>query len=118
VNLVSRIIAVTGGRDYRDRATVFRVLDAERNTDGVTLLVHGGANGADLLADEWAVSRKVNRRVYYADWSHGLSAGPRRNANMLRESDPHLLVAFPGGRGTANCVTQAERMGIRVLRIT
>lgn len=116
----SRIVAVTGGRDYRDRATLYRVLDAEAATDGIAVLVHGGCpSGADALADAWAEERKVSRRIFRADWSkHGPAAGPIRNGEMLRATNPHVLIAFPGGVGTADCVCRAEGMGIPVVRLT
>jgi ABC-type Fe3+-hydroxamate transport system substrate-binding protein len=31
---------------------------------------------------------------------------------------PDLVVAFPGGRGTANMIEQAEQAGVPVRRIT
>jgi UDP-N-acetylmuramoylalanine-D-glutamate ligase len=33
---------------------------------------------------------------------------------MLKEGRPDLVVAFPGGKGTANMVAQARAAGIRV----
>lgn len=36
---------------------------------------------------------------------------------MLEFGRPDLVVAFPGGRGTEDMVTKAERAGIRVLRV-
>lgn len=115
----SRIVAVCGGRDFRDRDNVYRVLDAERDTDGVSVIVHGGCrSGADALAHQWATGRRVSVRVFPADWgAHGRAAGPIRNRKMLRETTPHLLIAFPGGRGTADCVNAARRLHIPVLEI-
>lgn len=34
---------------------------------------------------------------------------------MLRESKPDGVAAFPGERGTLNCIDQAEKLGIRVM---
>ena len=38
-----------------------------------------------------------------------------RNARMLAEGKPDLVVAFPGGRGTADMVAQARKAGVRVV---
>jgi UDP-N-acetylmuramoylalanine-D-glutamate ligase len=35
---------------------------------------------------------------------------------MLDEGKPDLVVAFPGGRGTANMVQQAHRAGVEVYK--
>jgi len=50
-----------------------------------------------------------------ADWSrHGKSAGPIRNRQMLIEGRPDIVVAFPGGKGTANMIKQAVEAGVKV----
>ena len=47
-----------------------------------------------------------------ADWTkHGKAAGPIRNQKMLDEC-PDLVVAFPGGKGTADMVRRAMKAGI------
>lgn len=85
---------------------------------GVETLVHGGATGADQLAQEWALQPDLDIRVivYRAEWElYGRAAGPMRNARMIRESGCELLVAFPGGRGTASCLEAARRAGVQAL---
>ena len=96
-------IIVCGGRDFSDREALFRVLDDLHTTHGFTLLVHGAARGADRLAGEWAEARGVTCKPMAADWQmHGLRAGPVRNREMLRTCKPEIVVAFPGGSGTAS----------------
>jgi hypothetical protein len=82
----------------------------------VTTVVHGGAKGADALAGRWADAREVNTEVFYADWARGKRAGPERNQRML-DSKPDLVVAFPGGRGTADMVRRAKAAGIEVIEV-
>jgi hypothetical protein len=82
------------------------------------VLVHGAASGADAMAGRWAGANGVSVTTFPADWNrYGRSAGPRRNQAMV-DSEPDLVVAFPGGRGTADMVRRAEAAGIRVLKIT
>jgi hypothetical protein len=53
-----------------------------------------------------------------ADWAGlGRKAGPIRNEQMLSEGQPHLVVAFPGGRGTAHMVGIARAAGVEVIEI-
>jgi len=120
-------IVVTGGRDYPDRAHVFRVLDSIHMAHPITLVIHGacgwdrdkfnGANkmqGADRWADEWANARGVAFHRVAARWSKlGGQAGPIRNGEML-DMKPDMVVSFPGGAGTGNCIRQAKGRGIRV----
>lgn len=70
------------------------------------------------MAGAWAENNKVPQLCYLADWkTHGLNAGPIRNKQMLDEGKPDLVLAFPGGRGTANMVTQARKAGVRVVDV-
>jgi hypothetical protein len=107
-------ILVCGGRDYFDAERIDRVLD----TLGPSLVIHGDARGADALAANWAVKRGVPHKPYPADWHyHGKSAGPIRNRLMLKEGKPQLVVAFPGGAGTADMVGAAMQAGVPVVEL-
>ncbi len=65
----------------------------------------------------WARSRQHQAIARMADWTtHGRAAGPIRNARMLAEYHPDLVIAFPGGRGTLDMVSKAERAGVAVIR--
>jgi hypothetical protein len=109
-------VLVCGGRDFTNSAYVFSTLDKLHEATPITALMQGGAKGADDLARQWAASNPgVKRYVCHADWAtHGRSAGPKRNARML-EWQPDLVVAFPGGRGTANMVGLAKAAGVKVV---
>lgn len=108
-------ILITGGRDFDDRTMLFVALDRLHTEHGFTILIHGDARGADQMAGEWAVERGVEVLACPADWKrHGRGAGPIRNRQML-EHKPDLLVAFPGGKGTADMVAVATKAGMRVI---
>jgi predicted polyphosphate/ATP-dependent NAD kinase len=114
-------IVVTGGRDYDNKDHVYRTLDRLHAKKPVTKLVHGGARGADTLAAKWALSRGVLRVAHPVTaemWERqGKSAGHQRNARMLVLENPKCVVAFPGGKGTANCVATAQARKIPVLQV-
>lgn len=107
-------VLVCGGRDYSDGPKVFATLDALKPTS----IAHGGATGADTYAERWAWQRKVKCKSYPANWkAQGKAAGPIRNQHMLLDFQPDLVVAFPGGRGTADMVRRANEAGVRVMDI-
>lgn len=110
------VALVTGGRDYADRRTIYRVLDALKAKYEIVYLVHGDARGADKLAHAWALSRGVQPVAMEALWRFdGIPhAGPKRNARMLCFGRPLFVVAFPGGRGTANMMRLAYNAEIPV----
>jgi predicted Rossmann-fold nucleotide-binding protein len=112
-------VLVCGGRDYSDEARVWRVLDKLHAEAGISCIIQGGANGADRLALRWAEKVSgVPSETYQADWENqGNFAGPARNKRMLDEGKPDLVIAFPGGRGTADMVRKARRAGVDVVEI-
>lgn len=102
-------LLVCGGREYDDTNYAHGYLDSLHALHGFTLLISGGARGADRIGEAWAKSREVPVEVYPADWQRlGKSAGHIRNAVMLRDGQPDMVVAFPGGRGTENMVRIAK----------
>jgi hypothetical protein len=108
-------LLVCGGRDYEDRDAAFRALDAADAQRRITTIIHGGANGADKFAGEWAAMRGRECVVYRADWeARGRAAGPERNARMLSEGKPQGVLALPGGRGTLDMVRKARAFGLPV----
>lgn len=111
-------ILVCGGRDYADKERVARALDAVHKKHRITLLIEGGASGADACGLVWAVTRRVATKTIEADWAkYGRSAGPKRNQRMLDEGKPDAVVAFPGGTGTADMVRRAKRANIPVWEV-
>jgi predicted dinucleotide-utilizing enzyme len=111
-----RVIVVTGGRDFADEAFVSRVLDNLHRRGGIRRLAHGGATGADALAAKWARANGVECVEYRADWKqNGRAAGPIRNSEMISRESPEMVVAFPGGAGTKDCMMKARVCGILVV---
>jgi hypothetical protein len=113
--VVVMIVLVTGGRDYNDAKTIDEVLTRVHKEHHIQLLVHGCATGADTLAALWASARGIQPVGCPALWGfYNKAAGSIRNAAMLWLK-PELVVAFPGGVGTANMVGQARQAGIRII---
>ena len=112
-------VLVCGGREFKDADMLEDRLSALRVERGFSLVIAGGARGADTLAEEWAKAHGLACDVYQADWTGlGRKAGPMRNQQMLDEGKPQLVVAFPGGRGTADMVRRARTAGVEVIEIT
>lgn len=112
------IVLVCGGREYADRDKIYHVLDAYHGRIGPTmLLLNGGAPGADTLAREWAVDRKVDHLTLYAKWQvFGKSAGPLRNRRMAKRK-PRLVLAFhpnlDESKGTRDMIGVAKARDIK-----
>jgi hypothetical protein len=101
-----------------EREFQYNKLDELHRRLGFTFVAEGGANGADTTAFWWRKSRGVPGDTWKADWKqHGKSAGPIRNQLMLFESKAELVIAFPGGTGTADMVKKAKTAGVDVIEV-
>jgi len=108
-----RRIAVTGGRKFRDAELVDFAL-SKALSKGPFVLIHGGASGADNLANQWATKNGIKTEVYRAKWGmYGKAAGPMRNRTMAK-SGLNGCIAFPGGKGTENMKQECRAMGVLV----
>ncbi len=108
---------ICGGRDFTDQKQFNGAMIEVVQQYGLPhRVVHGAARGADTLAGQWATNLKIEVFEYPADWKkHGKAAGPIRNGRMLSLHKPDLVIAFPGGRGTADMIKQANEAGVTAL---
>lgn len=132
------LIGLTGSRSWSDVRLLEDTLllvwhDAlQVGYTGIELM-HGCAEGADTLGDEWAIANGILRRRRPADWEGPCGpecqpghrrrnrrgteycplAGHRRNQKMVDEG-PVLFVAAhrAGSTGTADCLRRARAAGI------
>jgi hypothetical protein len=85
--------------------------------DRKSIVITGGARGADHLAEKWCYTNGVHCAVVTPLWEHySHGAGPLRNGAMLL-LEPELVLAFPGGRGTADMIRQAREWGCAITTI-
>jgi hypothetical protein len=119
------VIVAGGGRDLVwPHQRVAAELLARSSGRLVHLLLHGGARGADAAIARAAQQLGWSALALPAEWRrHGRAAGPIRNRELLEQalaravahSSPGcqvsvLVLAFPGGAGTASLVQQARCM--------
>lgn len=119
-------ILVCGGRDFDDWNWLsFElekvIIDSYRSfvyaREYVTI-ISGDAIGADWLTRAWAKYYCFGYEGYPADWKkYKRAAGAIRNQQMLDEGKPDLVIAFPGGSGTADMVRRAKKAGIKVIEV-
>lgn len=109
-------VLICGGRDFDRVGDAHAYLNALAALRPFSVVIEGGARGADSIAKGWAITHGIPVEEYPADWiKHGRAAGPIRNKQMLDEGKPDYVIAFPGGVGTANMVALAKRAGVKVL---
>lgn len=123
-------VMVTGGRDYPDKVAVWTELNRVHAARGVDVLICGMCpTGADRHALTWATTVGVPVAEFRPAWhdihragavirtrrdgtKYDAAAGPARNQRMVSEGLPTLVLAFPGGDGTADAIKRARAAGL------
>jgi len=75
----------------------------------VSLIVSGGAEGADSMGELFADRHGIKTKIIKPDWrQYGKKAGFIRNGEIVKESD--ILLCFWDGisRGTADTINKAK----------
>ncbi len=123
---MSRYVILCGGRDHPP-FTLREILwlDTLHATNPLTALVVGSHAGADLYGHEWAQLRGITTLTFWANWgTYGKYGGPERNTRMLyydcSQVEKHhdttaCIIAFAGGRGTADMYRQDRKAGAEVI---
>lgn len=124
-------VLVCGGRYYGNRQQLYAALGLAHVELHVDVLIHGACpTGADDLADKWARGRGVPVLPFPAAWHdlvtppvarrfwrdgtiYNAAAGGVRNQRMIDEGRPDLVIAFAGGKGTADMLRRAKGLPVR-----
>lgn len=105
-------VGVIGSRGFKDYDLVVKTLSSMN----ITLIVSGGAMGADTLGERYAKENNIETKIFLPDWkTHGKAAGFLRNTDIINESD--TIVAFWDGssRGTADSIAKANKLNKPVI---
>lgn len=106
-------LAIVGSRSFTNESLLESTLNNYK--DRITLVVSGGARGADSLGESWATKNSIPVKVFKAEWDkYGKSAGMIRNELIIQECD--ICVAFWDGKskGTANSIFICEKLNKKV----
>jgi hypothetical protein len=110
-------ILITGSRTWTDKVTVNQALRDAWLTFGRpygTIVVHGGARGADYIADVYAKRLGFQTEKHDANWEQfGKAAGYLRNREMV-DAGADICLAFikNESKGATMCAALAQEAGI------
>jgi len=100
-------VVICGSRTITNKDLVTSLI--EMSEFEITEVIEGGAKGVDTIAGEWARARNIPVTVMEADWhAHGLSAGPKRNKQMVDASDAVIAIWDGKSRGTQSTIAFAK----------
>lgn len=112
---------MTGSRNWTDEDLLWRELCDVVDEYPDSILVEGGAKGADSIARRFWQDTGGFVVTVHADWKqHGPKAGPIRNQQMIDNYKPDIVVGFVtrDSKGTWDCLSRAGKAGIpsRIVR--
>lgn len=111
-------LAIIGSRSFKDYYKLCIEVNKLRETEEITTIISGGANGADYLGKKYSIDYYLGYKEYPAEWDkYGKSAGFRRNVDIVNDSD--IILAFWDGksRGTKHSIDLATKSGKKVIII-
>ena len=108
-------VIIAGSRGFNDGQRLYDVMAWLGQHIRIDLIISGGAEGADMLGEQWANTYGVPVEKVRANWgTEGRKAGPIRNRAMAEKGE--ALVVFWDGksRGTQNMIKEALAHGLEV----
>ena len=120
-------IIIAGSRDYNNYDQLKHIssalisLQADSNDD--ITIISGGARGADMLGERFALDNNYKIVRKNADWDKwGKSAGYRRNCDMAIEAkkyDKCLCLAYSlnNSKGTNHMINICGKYGVPCIKI-
>lgn len=90
-------LAIIGLRSFQDYELLKTSLEPYKNK--VSLVVSGGAKGADSLGERWAIENNIKTLIFIPDWNkHGKKAGFIRNEDIIKNCE--ACIAFWDGKSS------------------
>lgn len=104
-------VAAIGSREFSDYDQLKGILKPLT----ITMIISGGAKGADCLVQKYAKQNGVPIEIYLPDYKgHKQGAPIRRNEKIVKAAD--LVIAFWNGKskGTAHVISYAQKLTKRI----
>lgn len=107
-------LAIIGSRAMTDYEwlcqRIQHIVNAHQYT--ISTIISGGAKGADMLGERYAIEYNMPCIVHQAQWQqYGRKAGIIRNQDIIHDSD--IVIAFWDGisKGTKDSINKARKKG-------
>mgnify|MGYP000860885121 FL=1 len=102
-------LAVVGSRTFNDYKLLKEHLDEIHAVTPITLIISGGAKGADSLAEKWAHQNNIETLIFKPEWDrYGKQAGYLRNKDIILNSDRVLAMWDGVSKGTLHSINIAD----------
>ena len=87
--------------------------------DGTDLIISGGANGIDALAEKYADKKKISKLIVRPRYDlYGKAAPIKRNETMVEIADAVLVIWDGKSKGTNSTINFAKKLNKELILIT
>lgn len=87
-------------------------MDAIHKRKPITLIVSGGAKGADSLSERWARENRIELLIFLPEWDkYGKKAGYLRNEDIIKNSDAVVACWNGESKGTKHSIDLVKKYG-------
>ena len=110
---VTMKLLIAGSRSIKE-------YDLEKHIpDGTTMIITGGANGIDTLAEKYADKKHLSKLILRPQYKiYGRYAPLKRNEEMIELCDIVLVIWDGHSKGTKHTISYADKIGKRLILIT
>lgn len=123
-------LGIVGSQNFNRKKLLYQVIDGINEERKITLIISGGAKGADTLAIDYAKDKGIPYKIHKAMWndlnqpgavikqspygSYDAYAGIRRNEYIVDDSDRVVAFWDEKSPGTLNTIKRAKKQEKRV----
>lgn len=101
-------LAIIGSRTFDNYDLLKNILEPYKSE--ISLIISGGAKGADKLGEKWAEENNIKTLIFLADWEqYGKKAGFIRNHDIIKNCEGVLAFWDGKSKGTAHSLELAKK---------
>lgn len=101
-------LAIIGSRTFNDFILLNNTLNNFKSK--ITLVISGGAKGADSLGEKWAYENSIPTKIFLPDWDKfGKKAGIIRNNDIILNCDACIAFWDNKSSGTKHAISLCEK---------
>ena len=102
-------LAVVGSRTFNDYELLKNELNEIHKVTPITLIISGGAKGADSLSERWARENNIETQIFKPMWEKfGKQAGYLRNKDIVLGSEQVIAFWDNISKGTLHSINIAD----------
>lgn len=113
------IVGIVGCRNYNDYGEFSKKINEWVGVNGkIDIIVSGGCNGVDKLAEIYSKENNISMKIFNADWkTYGKRAGPIRNKQIVDAVNHLIALPSKNSKGTYITIKMADEKKIPITEI-